>query len=61
MADLADQCDKELLNDLKINQIRKAASEMPIGVEGNCQLCGYYFKRIVSGHCGRCRDELKLK
>ncbi len=63
MSDLADRTDieQEFRENLRINQIRKAASEMPKGVEGECEHCGYSFKRIVGGYCGRCRDELRIK
>lgn len=30
------------------------------GAPGDCQSCGDHFTRIVRGHCGRCRDQLRL-
>lgn len=30
------------------------------GVPGDCEGCGDYFTRLVGGHCGRCRDTLRL-
>lgn len=30
------------------------------GVPGDCESCGDHFIRLVGGHCGRCRDKLRL-
>jgi hypothetical protein len=39
--------------------IREQAAYIPVGEFGKCAECGYYFDRIVSGYCGRCRDLLR--
>lgn len=35
---------------------RRAAAAMPKGEPGECERCGEYFARLVSGLCGFCRD-----
>lgn len=44
-----------------IGAARKAAADIPAGESGECEYCGDYFDRIVSGACGRCRDEFNIK
>lgn len=40
------------------------ASHKPVqldpGVPGYCDSCGNHFPRLIRGHCGRCRDKLRL-
>ena len=39
---------------------QQKAAEIPIGEPGECEECGRKdLPRLVNGHCGRCRDELK--
>jgi len=33
---------------------------IPRGVEGDCELCGEWFGRLVNGVCVPCRDKHKL-
>jgi predicted SprT family Zn-dependent metalloprotease len=48
--------------------IKNAAEKIPAGVEGECDLCGKHFARLVSKvyknenvmACARCRDQFKL-
>ena len=35
------------------------AALIPKGEPGECEECGRNLPRLVNGHCGRCRDELK--
>jgi hypothetical protein len=62
MADDADRASKdtEFLEDANIVLIREQAAKIPKGVPGECSNCGEHFERLVGGHCGRCRDLLKL-
>ena len=58
-ADRASQ-DTQVLEDANIVLIREQAAKIPKGVPGECLNCGGHFERLVGGHCGRCRDLLKL-
>lgn len=62
MADEADRAshDTQVLEDANIVLIREQAAKIPNGVPGECLNCGEHFERLVRGHCGRCRDLLKL-
>ncbi|WBQ35294.1 hypothetical protein [Pseudomonas phage pPA-3099-2aT.3] len=62
MADEADRAlrDAEVLDEAHIKLIREQAAMIPKGRPGECNHCGEYFERLVGGHCGRCRDLLKL-
>lgn len=57
--ELADEHITRLLN-ADVDQVRQKASLIPAGVEGDCELCGEHFARIVRGACARCRDKHKL-
>ena len=65
MADEADLASADtarenlILND-KLAFIRLSAKYMPTGNPGHCKECGDHFQRLVHGHCGRCRDTLKI-
>ena len=37
-----------------------AASNMPKGNSGDCDLCGYWSGRLVDGACAPCRDRYGL-
>ena len=62
MADDADRAleDAELMHKVLIQEITMRAARMPKGAPGICKHCDEYFERLVGGHCGRCRDFLKL-
>lgn len=45
---------------LLVDAARQAAADIPAGAPGECSYCGEKFPRLVSGACGRCRDEFKL-
>lgn len=49
-----------VLDDANIKNIRNQAKLMPIGKPGNCDLCGEWSGRLVSGVCASCRDFYKL-
>jgi hypothetical protein len=56
-----DGCKREQEDTEKcIAAAREAASRIEIGFAGTCQECGRNLPRIVRGHCGKCRDDLKL-
>lgn len=38
----------------------KTVYEIPQGVEGDCDLCGEWFGRLVGGACVPCRTKYKL-
>lgn len=58
-ADEADKLIEESVND-SIRQRREAASRMPAGNPGECELCGEWSGRLVGGACAPCRDRYKL-
>lgn len=62
MADDADRAsqDTQVLEDANIVLIREQAAKIPKGVPGEGLNCGEHLERLVGGHCGRCRDLLKL-
>ncbi len=62
MVDEADRSlmDAEVLEAAEINLIRNKVANMAAGEPGDCEHCGEHFSRLVGGHCGRCRDLLKL-
>lgn len=39
---------------------RKTPFEIPPGVDGDCDLCGEYCRRLVGGVCAPCRDKHHL-
>ena len=41
-------------------QAQAAVAQMPEGTQGDCDLCGYWSGRLVSGACAPCRDRYKL-
>lgn len=62
MADDIDQANDrtQKYEELRIASIRKAAASIPVGFEGECELCGEISKRLVNEVCARCRDKYKL-
>ena len=38
----------------------RPATELKPGVEGDCEVCGYWSGRLVHGACAPCRDKYKL-
>jgi len=41
-------------------EIRERAAAIPVGVPGECDLCGEWSGRLVCGVCAPCRDKHKL-
>ena len=62
MADDADNvtADLEKIEELRRRE-RAARGEMPVGVEGDCDLCGEWSGRLVKGVCAPCRDQYGLE
>lgn len=58
MADEADVSDvrQEAQTSGRINEIRRAAAEIPEGEPGECWHCGEWSGRLVDGACAPCRD-----
>ncbi len=46
--------------DCAVDNIRKAAAELPPGKPGDCELCGEWSGRLIRGVCAPCRDRFKL-
>lgn len=40
--------------------IRAKAAAIPVGAPGDCDLCGEWSGRLVSGACAPCRDRWRL-
>ena len=59
-ADKADYFIESVIDDHVKEAIRKSA-DIPVGIAGDCDLCGDYFSRLVGGACGYCRDKFGLK
>lgn len=61
MADLADVSDEhsQPVLESRIAAVR-ANADIPAGVPGDCDLCGEWSGRLVTGACARCRDKYKL-
>lgn len=56
--DKANDYSESLLNS-KIRGIRDKA-KLEKGEEGECDLCGEWMLRLISGACAPCRDRYKL-
>lgn len=41
-------------------KIRRKAAAIPVGVPGECDLCGEESGRLVNGVCATCRDKYKI-
>lgn len=71
MADELDQASErmEFDNSVSIRNVCDKAKQFDAGQEGNCDLCGEFFKRVIrvvkNGKdvlsCGRCRDKHGIK
>lgn len=48
------------VTDDAVAEVRRAAASIPVGVEGDCDLCGEWSGRLVQGACARCRDLHRL-
>lgn len=62
---MADECDRseyfiESRIDDGIAAAMMAARNIPEGMGGECDFCGYEFSRLVDGACGHCRDKYRL-
>lgn len=62
MSDDADRAsvDSERLEQANIDEVRRRAAAMPVGKQGDCDLCGEWSGRLVEGVCAPCRDLHKL-
>ena len=62
MSDILDEADIiiEKHNEIALSKIRKAASEIKPGEQGECDLCGEWSGRLINGACAPCRDKYKL-
>ena len=43
-----------------IKAVQAKLDAQPVGVPGECDLCGEYMLRLVDGACAPCRDRYKL-
>lgn len=50
----------DMFKAMALMKIREAASKMPAGYPGDCDLCGEWSARLVNGVCAPCRDRYKL-
>ncbi len=57
--DEIDRADAEIERGLA-ESIRQARRELAPGKPGDCEMCGEWCGRLVSGICARCRDLYKL-
>ncbi|CAB5162424.1 hypothetical protein UFOVP151_28 [uncultured Caudovirales phage] len=48
-----------MATDKAVDDIRRKAKLDP-GTPGECELCGEYMLRLISGACAPCRDKYKL-
>ena len=58
---MADEVDRqlerdEMLETAQLKRIREQAAQIPVGVSGDCDLCGEWSGRLVNGACAPCRD-----
>lgn len=62
MADEIDLSNDRIQHDTDraVDNIRKAAAELPPGEPGDCDLCGEWSGRLIKGVCAPCRDRFKL-
>lgn len=59
MADIADRAGDDIEAELE-RGIAAARCDIPLGVEGICNMCGEWFGRLVGGACAPCRDRRGL-
>jgi hypothetical protein len=60
-----DEVDRQLDRDAPwdeamIKNARDKAASIPVGKQGQCDLCGEWSGRLVNGACAPCRDFYKL-
>lgn len=58
-ADYAAEIAQEAV-DNEVSRICQQAAKIPVGNPGECDLCGEWSGRLVSGVCAPCRDRHKL-
>ncbi len=63
MADLVDDANdrEETRMEVIIKEARKKAQQIPKGEPGECDLCGEWSGRLVTGICAPCRDKYRIK
>lgn len=59
MTDILDDAEEviEKQRQLSIAAVQKAAAEIPVGTQGDCELCGCWSGRLVEEVCAPCRDK----
>lgn len=50
----------EILEDAQRKIISDAVAKIPVGAEGECDMCGEWSGRLIRGACAPCRDKYKL-
>ena len=58
-ADIASEKQQQA-DQLAIEKAKRAAQDIPKGVEGDCGFCGEWTSRLVGGACAPCRDKRGL-
>lgn len=41
-------------------KVKAARGDIPPGTEGDCDMCGEWFGRLIEGACAPCRDRYRL-
>ena len=59
MADEVDFANQRIEEDLQ-RRIAAARADIPVGVQGECCMCGEESMRLVGGACAPCRDKYNL-
>ena len=59
MADEVDFANQRIEEDLQ-RRIAAARADIPVGVQGECDMCGEWSGRLVNGACAPCRDKYSL-
>jgi len=57
--DIAQQREEENRQDA-LEAVQRAAYQIPDGVPGDCDLCGFWSGRLIAGICAPCRDKYRL-
>lgn len=60
MADEVDFANKRIEEDLQ-RRIAAARADIPVGVQGECDMCGEWSGRLINGACAPCRDKYNLE
>ena len=63
---IADENDAATLREMQttevaVDAVRRRAAKIPVGVPGECDLCGEWSGRLVFAACAPCRDKYKIK